>query len=202
MVPSPNASAGRDLLVGIDAGTSVIKAVAFDLAGRQIAVASVPNRYTTNADGAAFQSLDQTWADCAQTLRDLGAKVEDLARRTAAVAVTGQGDGTWLVGAGTSPRATRGYGWMRAPRIPCCGYRATRQAVLASRPRVPGSRRAVRARRSRIWIQRRPKCSIAPKSRCIARTGCISTSPGCAQRIRRKRASLTATSAPGAMTTR
>ena len=54
MVPSPNASAGRDLLVGIDAGTSVIKAVAFDLAGRQIAVASVPNRYTTNADGAAL----------------------------------------------------------------------------------------------------------------------------------------------------
>src|SRR5476649_641742 len=105
MVPSPTACAGRDLLVGIDAGTSVIKAVAFDLAGRQIAVASVPNRYTTSADGAAFQSLDQTWADCAQTLRDLGAKVEGLARRTAAVAVTGQGDGTWLVGKGDAPVA-------------------------------------------------------------------------------------------------
>jgi erythritol kinase len=65
MVPSPNASAGRDLLVGIDAGTSVIKAVAFDLAGRQIAVASVPNRYTTNADGAAFQS----WTRLGQTAR-------------------------------------------------------------------------------------------------------------------------------------
>ena len=32
-------------LIGIDAGTSVIKAVAFDLAGRQIASASVRNRY-------------------------------------------------------------------------------------------------------------------------------------------------------------
>jgi erythritol kinase len=94
---------GRDLLVGIDAGTSVIKAVAFDLAGRQIAVASVPNHYTTKADGAAFQSLDQTWIDCAQTLRDLGAQVEDLAKRTAALAVTGQGDGTWLVGAENRP---------------------------------------------------------------------------------------------------
>ncbi len=30
----------KDILIGIDAGTSVIKAVAFDLGGRQIAVAS------------------------------------------------------------------------------------------------------------------------------------------------------------------
>ncbi len=105
--------AGRDLLVGIDAGTSVIKAVAFDLAGLQIAVASVPNRYTTRADGAAFQSLSQTWADCAQTLRDLGAKVEGLARRTAALAVTGQGDGTWLVGADNRP-VTDAWLWLDA----------------------------------------------------------------------------------------
>lgn len=95
--------AGRDILIGIDAGTSVIKAVAFDLAGLQIASAFVPNRYATRADGAVVQSLGQTWADCAKTLVDLGAKVDGLARRTAAVAVTGQGDGTWLVGANNEP---------------------------------------------------------------------------------------------------
>ena len=106
-------SGGRDLLVGIDAGTSIIKAVAFDLAGLQIAVASVPNRYTTRADGAAFQSLNQTWADCAQTLRDLGAKVDGLARRTAALAVTGQGDGTWLVGVDNRP-VTDAWLWLDA----------------------------------------------------------------------------------------
>ena len=106
-------NAGRDLLIGIDAGTSVIKAVAFDLAGKQIAVASTPNRYTTRADGAAFQPLDQTWADCAQTLRDLGAKVDRLAQRTQALAVTGQGDGTWLVGAGNRP-ATDAWLWLDA----------------------------------------------------------------------------------------
>jgi erythritol kinase len=94
---------GRDIIIGIDAGTSVIKAVAFDLTGRQIAAASVANRYVTEADGAAVQSLNQTWADCAQTLRDLGGKVDGLARRAAAVAVTGQGDGTWLVGANDAP---------------------------------------------------------------------------------------------------
>ena len=37
------------LLIGIDAGTSVIMAVAFDLTGEQIAVASVRNRYVTRA---------------------------------------------------------------------------------------------------------------------------------------------------------
>ena len=98
-------SSAQDLLIGIDAGTSVVKAVAFDLSGKQIAVASVPNRYTTTAEGAAYQSLDQTWADCAQTLRDLASRVDNLARRTRAIAVTGQGDGTWLVGAGNRPAA-------------------------------------------------------------------------------------------------
>jgi len=104
---------GRDILIGIDAGTSVMKSVAFSLGGAQIAVASVPNRYSTRADGAAFQSQENTWADCAQTLLDLAAKVPDLAKRTAAVAVTGQGDGTWLVGPGNRP-VTDGWLWLDA----------------------------------------------------------------------------------------
>jgi erythritol kinase len=106
-------SQGRDVLIGIDAGTSVIKSVAFLLDGTQIAVASVPNRYTTRADGAAFQSQDETWADCARTLRDLADKVPDLALRTAALAVTGQGDGTWLVGQNNRP-VTDGWLWLDA----------------------------------------------------------------------------------------
>ncbi len=107
----------RDILIGIDAGTSVIKSVAFDLSGRQIAVASTPNNYTTRADGAAFQSLTTTWNDCSATLRILGDKVPDLARRTAAIAVTGQGDGTWLVGKDNAP-VTDGWLWLDARSAP------------------------------------------------------------------------------------
>jgi erythritol kinase len=92
-----------DLLIGIDAGTSVIKAIAFDLKGSQVAMASVPNRYQTRPDGAAVQDMDGTWSDCAQTLRDLGETVEGLAGRVAAIAVTGQGDGTWLVDSKNRP---------------------------------------------------------------------------------------------------
>lgn len=87
-----------DILIGVDAGTSVVKAVAFDLSGRQLAVFAVPNRYQTGADGAATQSLRQTWDDCAAALLGLGERVAHLAARTAALSVTAQGDGTWLVG--------------------------------------------------------------------------------------------------------
>ena len=88
----------RDVLIGIDAGTSVIKAVGFDLAGRQLGAAAVPNRYATGAQGAATQDMARTWEDCAAALRGLADHIPNLAGRTAALSVTGQGDGTWLVG--------------------------------------------------------------------------------------------------------
>ncbi|WP_082529298.1 FGGY-family carbohydrate kinase [Aurantimonas sp. Leaf443] len=107
----------RDLIIGIDAGTSVVKAVAFDLAGRQIASASVLNRFTEGPDGSACQSLKRTWQDCAAALRDLGNRVDGLAARTAALAVTGQGDGTWLVGPGDAP-VTDAWLWLDARSAP------------------------------------------------------------------------------------
>ena len=42
------------IIIGIDAGTSVIKAVAFQTDGRQLAVSSVVNRYQQGAGGADF----------------------------------------------------------------------------------------------------------------------------------------------------
>lgn len=101
MTPAPDMTG--DIIIGVDAGTSVIKAVAFQLSGRQIASASVRNRYQTGEDGSATQSLAQTWMDCTSALRSLGDKVPSLASRTAAIAVTGQGDGTWLVGRDNAP---------------------------------------------------------------------------------------------------
>lgn len=92
-----------DIIIGIDAGTSVIKAVAFSLTGTQIAVSCVRNRYMTGNDGSATQSMDQTWVDCTKAVRGLSDKIDGLAERVAAIAVTGQGDGTWLVGGGSQP---------------------------------------------------------------------------------------------------
>ena len=106
-----------DVIIGIDAGTSVIKAVAFDLTGRQLAVASVANRYATLGDGGITQSLAQTWVDCVAALRGLQDKVPALASRTAALSVTAQGDGTWLVGKDNAP-VTDAWLWLDARAAP------------------------------------------------------------------------------------
>ncbi|TIP04604.1 MAG: carbohydrate kinase [Mesorhizobium sp.] len=108
---------GADVIIGIDSGTSVIKAVAFELNGRHIASASVPNRYASGADGSATQSLSQTWLDCATALRALADKVGNLAARAAALAVTAQGDGTWLVGRQDEPVADA-WLWLDARAAP------------------------------------------------------------------------------------
>ncbi|ESY32276.1 MULTISPECIES: FGGY-family carbohydrate kinase [unclassified Mesorhizobium] len=103
----------KDLLIGIDAGTSVIKSVAFDLSGRQLAMASMTNSFVTLEGGGAEQDLDQTWRDMALTVRELATKVPDLARRTAAIAITGQGDGTWLIDGDGLP-VGRAWLWLDA----------------------------------------------------------------------------------------
>lgn len=91
------------LLIGIDAGTSVIKAVAFDLDGRQVAQASRRNSYVTLPNGGVEQDMRRTWADTAAVLRELGETIDRLAQRVVALGVTGQGDGTWLIGAQGQP---------------------------------------------------------------------------------------------------
>ena len=74
-----------DIIIGIDAGTSVVKAVAFDLNGRQLDSAAVRNKYETGEHGAVTQSLSQTWEDCAKALRGLADKIPNLSERTAAI---------------------------------------------------------------------------------------------------------------------
>ncbi len=85
------------VLIGIDAGTSVLKSVAFTLTGEQIAMAAIPNSYDTLSNRGAEQDMARTWRDAAATLKELVAKVPNLANRLVAIAVTGQGDGTWLI---------------------------------------------------------------------------------------------------------
>ena len=93
------------VLIGIDAGTSVIKSVAFTTTGEQIAAAAIPNRYTTAADGAAEQDMARTWADAAATLKELSEKIPNLTERLIAISVTGQGDGMWLIDEAGEPVA-------------------------------------------------------------------------------------------------
>ena len=103
----------RDILIGIDAGTSVLKAVAFTLEGRQLDTFSIPNSYDALPGGGVEQDMARTWNDCAACLRGLAGKVPDLAARAAAIAVTAQGDGTWLIDAAGGP-VGKGWLWLDA----------------------------------------------------------------------------------------
>jgi len=87
----------RDVIVGIDAGTSLIKTVAFTREGRQLGSFSLPNVYRTADRDRVEQDMSRTWDDTVAALRGLAASVPDLQARVAAIAVTGQGDGTWLI---------------------------------------------------------------------------------------------------------
>ena len=43
-----NQKVNKDIIIGIDAGTSLIKAVAFTHNGKELGISSVPNEYKIN----------------------------------------------------------------------------------------------------------------------------------------------------------
>ena len=90
-------------MIGVDAGTSVIKSVVFSLAGDQIAAAARPNVYETPGPGQVEQDMARTWADCVATIQELLERVPNLSDRVAGLAVTGQGDGAWMIDAAGEP---------------------------------------------------------------------------------------------------
>jgi erythritol kinase len=96
---------GKDLIVGLDAGTSVTKVVAFDLDGNELATVGRPNRYDELPGGGVEQDMARTWTDTVAVLRELAETVPNLKNRVLALAVTGQGDGTWLYDADGEPTA-------------------------------------------------------------------------------------------------
>ncbi|ATW89393.1 xylulokinase/erythritol kinase [Halohasta litchfieldiae] len=56
-------------LIGIDAGTTVIKSVAFSLEGEELYTSSVDNAVDSPEPGWAEQAMLTTWEKTAQTLR-------------------------------------------------------------------------------------------------------------------------------------
>ena len=87
----------KDVIIGIDAGTSVLKAVAFSLDGKELASTFIPNIYSISDNGKATQSPNETWKKCVKIISNLCLKLPSLDSRTLIISITGQGDGTWLV---------------------------------------------------------------------------------------------------------
>lgn len=86
-----------NVVIGLDAGTSMIKAVAFTAEGDEVASAGRANHHTTTSDGGATMDMARVWHDCTDVLRELVAKLNPVTHQPVALGVTAQGDGTVLV---------------------------------------------------------------------------------------------------------
>jgi sugar (pentulose or hexulose) kinase len=86
-----------EYILGIDAGTSVLKAAVFDRAGNELSRGAHSVGIDSPEPHLAEEDMDQVWEAAADAIRDAisGSGVE--ASEIVAVAVTGQGDGVWLV---------------------------------------------------------------------------------------------------------
>lgn len=86
---------GGDLFLGIDAGSSVCKAAAFDLAGRAVAVAEAPTPLSRPRPGWVEADPARTWEAAAEVIRR--AALEAGPGRIAALGVSGAMVGAWVV---------------------------------------------------------------------------------------------------------
>ncbi|MER6343042.1 FGGY family carbohydrate kinase [Streptomyces sp. NPDC001595] len=95
------------MYVGIDVGTSMVKAAGFDGGGRELAVAARPVGLALRG-GAVEQDMEEVYAAVVAVLGELTARVPEPVELAG---LTGQGDGVWLVdGRGRPVRAA--VSWM------------------------------------------------------------------------------------------
>lgn len=85
----------KEVIIGVDGGTTAVKAVAFDLAGEIVAShhAGVPVEY--GKKGEAEQDMNAIWDAVATCLREVSGIISDM--KIVGIGLTGQGDGVWLV---------------------------------------------------------------------------------------------------------
>ncbi|MFE2056607.1 FGGY family carbohydrate kinase [Streptomyces sp. NPDC056465] len=80
--------------LAIDAGTTTVKVVGYGSDGAELTVSHRPTRVLRPCPGHAEQDMDEVWAAVASAVREV---VAALPEPPGLVAVTGQGDGAWLV---------------------------------------------------------------------------------------------------------
>lgn len=84
-------------LVGIDVGTSVVKSTLFDHDGQEVGTAERQNVTYRPHPTWAEQDMYMVWEAVLATLRELLDTHPETVRDIAAIGLTGQGDGTWLI---------------------------------------------------------------------------------------------------------
>lgn len=93
----------KDILLGLDVGTSVVKVALFNRAGQELATAACRTVLSTPHPGWSETSMTGTWQAVVEALRHLFAKSPVMPERVAAIGVSGNMIGAWLVDANGQP---------------------------------------------------------------------------------------------------
>jgi sugar (pentulose or hexulose) kinase len=94
---------GKDYLLGVDAGTSVMKVALFDLEGHEQESTSRQTTLDTSVPGRYETSMAGTWDTFTQTIRDLLQKASVDGSQIAAIGLAGTMIGAWLIDAQGQP---------------------------------------------------------------------------------------------------
>ncbi len=89
------------LLLGLDLGTTNVKALAVDVHGTIVAQSSTPVTRTTTPDGGVEQDVDQIWDATCEAIRQASGQVS--AEEIRAIGISSQGGAMQLLGARDEP---------------------------------------------------------------------------------------------------
>jgi len=93
----------QDYLLGLDAGNTVIKAVLFDLDGRQIAMSALDGVSSAPAPGQVERDLNELWANARHAVRACIEEAGIQPGQIRAVGCAGHGNGLYLMDAAGDP---------------------------------------------------------------------------------------------------
>ncbi len=93
----------QNYLLGLDAGTSVIKASLYDTDGNRISTASRKTVTHTPHPDWSEQDMDALWGLATETIREVIEHAQINPATIAAIGPSGQGDGAWLLDANYEP---------------------------------------------------------------------------------------------------
>jgi L-xylulokinase len=92
-----------DLLLGIDVGNTVVKAVLFDLSGRQVARHGVDGTTLKPAPGMVERPVEELWANARTAISGCLKKAAVPPDRIAAIGLAGHGNGLYLLDRAGAP---------------------------------------------------------------------------------------------------
>ncbi len=85
-------------ILGIDVGTSNVKAVLFDERGKETAVASKESETLHPGSNAVEQDMGSVWRNVKSCMKEVMASAADHREDIVGLGITGQGEGCWLIG--------------------------------------------------------------------------------------------------------